>query len=140
MGRFNLSGGAGIAGTADVAGVVVLGTPGSDLAGAIRSAILAQAALQTPRYLAEIDLTGGSDDQRWFCSMVFSASAAELPNQSVDLSVGTFYGAEATALQASLNAALAAVPDTNTIRLMGFAGAGQGHPCVGIIISTDTTP
>lgn len=130
MGRFSFP--VAVTGATAVDAVVILGTPGSDLAGAVLQAITSHATMNPARGLAQIDLTGGSDDQRWFCNMVFAEGVAPLAAPRVD----TFYGSEATEIQASLNAALAAVPDANTIRLMGFSGAGQGHPCVGLIISS----
>lgn len=146
MGRFGLVNppAGGIVPDGDVAVVVLSGTTSTELGTAIQSTIQAQAALQTPRNLADIDLTGGSDDSRWFAYLVFDAAAPPIPNQgtgAADLAVRTVFGAERAALQSAWDATLANIAGANeAIQFCGWSGAGQGHQVFGYVISTRITP
>lgn len=105
------------------------------------------AALQQPRYLVDLDIDGGSDDEMLLMTLLFSefgsplGGAGDLPQLNVKMR--TCYAAEAAAAENGLNALIgeaAGDADSNNVNGYAIVGCGQGHQFIGVLLTADIPP
>lgn len=105
------------------------------------------AAETTPRYLADMDIDGGSDDEMMLVTLLFTVidpapmGGANDPGQD-NVRVRTCYASEAVPAQAGLNALIAAADaSVGSDIVYGHAviGCGQGHQFVCLLLTGESS-